>query len=231
MSRQPNTEEMRLIVESAAQALLAEWALDIKDPLSVWIDRAVAGDPAPDTRRWAARIEDYIRTAGKVWGRILDQRTGPPFYRTSDAWCGFFVDFGYATAHRQPNAPQFKINPKISEIVLPSTLRIDSRAHWLRAGYLVPLNGKAIKPADIQRGDIVTIQTRRVDAKDYGDHYVFALSGVDEDGFFDTVEGNAEGRKPTGPDTRQGVVKCRRPISRVRRVYRLEPRHFIYMGN
>jgi len=230
MSNFPNLAEMAQLREAALSVLLDEWTADIKDPLSIWIDRAVAGDPAPETRRWAARIEGYIREAGRVWSRILNSRTGPPFYRTSDAWCGFFAAYGYATAHKRPGAPQFKLNPKISEIVLPSTYRIASRTHWTRAGFLVPLNGLAIKPQDIQRGDIVTIQTRHTDAKGYGDHYVVALTGVDDTGHFDTVEGNAEGVKPSGPDSRQGVVKCRRPISRVRRVYRLEPRHFVQVG-
>lgn len=227
MSRKPNAVELNLIVECALTILEYEWNLDIKDPLSVWIDRAVNGDDAPDTRRWAARIEQYIRTSGRVWARILDRRPGPPFYRVSDAWCGFFANFGLATAHTIPGAPPFKLDPRISELLMPSTSRMSSRLKWLQAGYIKPLRGDVIKPADIKRGDVVTIQTRRTDSKAYGDHFVTALGPPDADGFFDTIEGNAEGRKPTGPDSRQGVVKCRRPLSRVRRVYRFAPEHFV----
>lgn len=227
MAKNPSNEEMPRIVESAIAALEREWQTDIKDPSKAWLEAAANGDPAPETRRWAERIERYIRQAGRVWARILDARKGPPYYRTSDAWCGFFVNYGFARGYLEPGAPPFKLHPRISEIIMPSTLRINSRAHWLRAGYLIPLNGQTIKPSEIKRGDVVTIMTNRTDPKAYGDHYVLALSSVDSDGFFDTIEGNAEGRKPTGPDTRQGVIKNRRSVGRVRRVYRFEPRHFV----
>lgn len=227
MSRKPTSAELVRIVEAAITVLEAEWAADIKDPLRDWIERAVAGASSPETRRWAARIESYIRASGATWGRILDKRSGPPHYRTSDAWCGFFAGFGFARAHTVEGAPPFRLDPRINEYVMPSTLRINSRPHWLRAGYINALRGDVIEPADIKRGDIVTIETNRLTPRDYGDHFVVALSAPTADGFFDTIEGNASGVKPSGPDSRQGVVKNRRALSRVRRVYRLQPAHFV----
>jgi hypothetical protein len=227
MSRKPTNAELARIIEAALSILETEWQADIKDPLRDWIDRAVAGEDAPETRRWAARIETYIRAAGTTWARILDRRSGPPYYRTSDAWCGFFANFGFARAPTVDGAPPFRIDPSISEYVMPSTLRINSRPHWMRAGYLNALRGDVIKPQDIKRGDIVTIETNRTAPKAYGDHFVVALGAPDAEGFFETIEGNASGRKPTGPDSRQGVIKNRRALSRVRRVYRLQPAHFV----
>jgi hypothetical protein len=220
-----NQHERDVFVESAVRTLEQEWALDIWEPLENWINRANRGESAPDTTRWAKRIEDYMRASGPHWASVLQARAGVIRWRKNDHWCGFFANWGFVRAHLQPCTPQYRLHPQISHIIMPSTYRISSADVWRRAG-LPRLNGLLIPAHDIQRGDVVTIETNSRDPKPYGDHFVVALSGV-INGKFRAVEGNASGRKPTGPDTRQGVVLNERDVSRVRRVYRFQPQHFV----
>lgn len=210
---------MTEFIEAVIRTLRAEWSLDIWDPKTSWIERLNAGEDAPSTAFWSARIELYFRTAGPVWAGRLDKRRGIVKYRPkSDAWCGMFVGYGFAN----PDGSPFRVDPRISELVFPSTYRLNSRAFWNRAGHE---KLKSLRPCDVQRGDVLTVRTRRTDPKAYGDHIVLALGPAGPDGEIPTIEGNAQGGKPTGPWSRQGVVIRTRPVEDVRRVYRLGPEH------
>lgn len=211
---------MKEIIEGVIRTLRAEWKRDIWEPRTVWIQRANEGQEAPKTKRWTKRIELYFRTAGPTWERILSKRSGELKYRpASDPWCGMFVGYGFA----HPDGVDVRVHPEISRRVFPSTYRLNSRKFWEAAGFD---KLESLAPADIQRGDVVTVRTRRNDPRPWGDHIVCALGPVGPDGSFPTIEGNAYGNKPSGEWNRQGVVIRTRPLSDVRRVYRLLPEHF-----
>lgn len=193
-------------IEHAIGVLEAEWAHDIWDPRAEWVRRANEGEDAPQTRRWAAHIESYIRACG--WDFRLRGRLGTIKYRPqSDEWCGFFVGAGLIHAG---------LDPQIALHVIPSTYRLGSAVHWGRAGYPAV---RSLPASAVQRGDIVVVGHR----KKYGDHITMALSSGPE---FATIEGNAMGHKPSGPFSRQGVVRRTRRADEVAAVYRLKVEHF-----
>lgn len=76
-------------------------------------------------------------------------------------------------------------------------------------------------PSEIEKGDLVTTGT----GKPWGTHIRMALTEPDEDGFFETVEGNTTGRRGDGSYGR-GVVRKRCNISEVARVYRFGEAQF-----
>ncbi len=212
---------MTEFIEAVIRTLRAQWALDVWDPKTSWIERLNSGESAPQTLRWSRIIEGYFQAAGPVWASRLNKRKGIVKYRPkSDAWCGMFVGSGFADPHGSP----FRVHPKISELVFPSTYRLNSGAFWKRAGFP---KLKSLRPTDVQRGDVLTVRTRRTDPRAYGDHIVLALGPAGPDGEIPTIEGNAQGNKPTGPWNRQGVVIRTRPVEDVRRVYRLGPEHLV----
>lgn len=212
--------DMNEIIDGVIRTLRREWSRDIWEPRTVWIQRANDGREAPKTLRWSKRIELYFRAAGGPWSRTLDKRDGRIKYRpATDAWCGMFAGYGFANPDQVP----VRVHPEISKRVFPSTYRLNSRKFWKAAGF-DKLESR-VWAADIQRGDIVTVRTRRNDPRPWGDHIVVAL-GPASDGEFPTIEGNAYGNKPSGEWARQGVVIRTRPLSDVRRVYRLRPEHF-----
>jgi hypothetical protein len=211
---------MRDIVEGVIRTLRAEWTADVWDPKSDWVIRANHGEDAPDTRRWAARIECYFAAAGPSWRNRLNARPGRIKYRPfDDAWCGMFVNYGLAN----PEGVNARLHPKLSELVLPSTYRLNTAAYWTRAGFKRP---RSLPASAVQRGDVLTVTTRKTNPKAYGDHIVLALGPADANGDIPTIEGNASGNKPTGPWDRQGVVIRTRPVDSVKRVYRFGPEHF-----
>jgi len=70
------------------------------------------------------------------------------------------------------------------------------------------------------KGDIVVVYTSSAKTPDYGNHITIALSSPDDEGNFETVEGNAKGEGPNG-DWREGVIKRQRSIFDVAHIYRL----------
>lgn len=211
---------MQAIIEGVIRTLRAEWKADIWDPRTDWVDRANRGEDAPDTLRWAARIEAYFASAGPSWAARHQARPGRVKYRpASDAWCGMFVAYGLAN----PDGVNARLHPRLAELVLPSTYRLNTASFWARAGFKRPRSRAA---TDVQRGDILTVTTRKVNPKPYGDHIVLALGPAGTDGLIPTIEGNASGNKPTGTWDRQGVVIRTRSVDSVKRVYRLGPEHF-----
>lgn len=212
---------MHEIIEAIIRTLRAEWSKDIWDPRAVWIDRLNAGEDAPQTAFWSERIEAYFRAAGPIWAGRLDKRAGAVKYRpASDAWCGMFVGYGFVN----PDGLNVRVDPRIAALVFPSTYRLNSRAFWNQAGHD---KLKSLAPEDVQRGDVLTVRTRRTNPKPWGDHVVLALGPAGPDGQIPTIEGNAQGNKPTGPFERQGVVIRTRPVEDVRRVYRFTEAHFV----
>lgn len=178
-----------------------------------------------ECRAQADRIAQYFRDCGWQWH--LDDHAGGTYdedvrRRTPHLeYCGIFVGWCgiYAGTYGWPGvcAP-VGLRHAIAEYVLPSTYRASNRAKWVQARTLPP---EPVPPEQVQRGDIVTVETSR--GLYYGDHYAIVVSR--EGDVLETVEANASGTLGDGSHGR-GVVRRTREIADVRRVYRLEARHF-----
>ena len=82
-------------------------------------------------------------------------------------------------------------------------------------------NSSRVQTIDnILPGDILTVYTSEERSPSYGNHIVLALSAPDSEGLIDTIEGNAHGLSPDDSWV-EGVVKRKRSVSTVARVYRL----------
>lgn len=157
--------------------------------------------PSRGASYWKSHLEKEVSTNG-----VFDDSK-----RRGDRgqYCGLFIAY----------AGLGLIQPDIGYYCLPSTARMNSLSKWREAGAVKP---SAVAAADIQPGDIVTVETGR--GKHYGDHFAIVLAR--DGGVLETVEGNANGILGNGKRGR-GVVKNTRDISKVRMVYRLDDRHFV----
>lgn len=186
-----------------------------------------------ECRRDADHISNYFNECGWQWH--LDQHSGGLFdedIRQATPhleYCGLFVGWcGLQVGiHLEPGRGMpVRLKPSIANIVLPSTYRAQSAAHWERAGVAMPA---AVDAGALQPGDIVTLRTRAEGAKAYGDHFAIVASVAGR--LVHTVEANAAGM--LGPDKRagRGVVRRPRLLSDVRRVLRLRSEHFERVEN
>lgn len=148
---------------------------------------------------WAHHLKNDVSTDG-----IFDDRK-----RSGDRgqYCGLFIAY----------AGLGLIRPDIGYFVLPSTARAASDSKWKEAGAVKP---EEVDLDEIQPGDIITVGL----AKKYGTHFALVVS-VDGD-VLTTVEANTTGMLGDGKHGR-GVVKRTRNANEVRRVYRLDERHFV----
>ena len=138
------------------------------------------------------RINIYIKSmSGIGWNWEEDYVENSQF-----AWCGAFLAFVYEEV-------KFSIRQKI----FPSCYRLYN--NWANTSRRV--NSLSV-------GDIVTVYTTA--KKSYGDHIVFPITNPDENGDFETIEGNAKGFGPKG-DWREGVSKRTRNLKDVACIYRL----------
>ena len=116
------------------------------------------------------------------------------------AWCGAFAAFAYG--------PRFSFG--IRKKIMPSCYRLMS--NWSSTP-------RHRDPDEIMTGDIVVVWTSDKQTPAQGNHIVLALTSPDDDGSFDTVEGNAKGNGPDGR-WREGVSTRTRNIKDVAHVYR-----------
>lgn len=116
------------------------------------------------------------------------------------AWCGAFVAFAYG--------PRFSFG--IRKKIMPSCYRL--MANWASTS-------RHRDPDEIMPGDIVVVWTDDSQKPAQGNHITLALTTPDDDGIFETVEGNAKGEGPDGR-WREGVSKRTRNIADVAHVYR-----------
>jgi hypothetical protein len=140
------------------------------------------------------RINLYIKSregAGWTWEKDYTENG-------QLAWCGFFAAFCYTKA-------KFNIRKKI----FPSCYRMCNA--W---------SGTTRKVATILPSDIVVVFTSKDKTPHYGNHITIALSSPNENGDFDTIEGNAKGYGPND-DYREGVSKRTRNLEDVAHIYRL----------
>ena len=143
------------------------------------------------------RITDYIHSSdGLNW-----YSDGYEYNKNgSFSWCGAFAAFCYSDA-----------TLSIRKKIFPSCYRLYENWHNTR---------RRVK--EIAPGDIVTVFTTA--KKFYGDHIVLAINTPDENGNFDTIEGNAKGAGPY--DNIEGVIKRQRNIKDVAYIYRLSGEDF-----
>lgn len=185
----------------------------VKNALSIWAEnidvktvsgRTRIGDFFTEIKSsrgvayWAAHLKD-VSTDG-----LYDDKK-----RSGDRgqYCGLFIAY----------AGLGLIKPDIGYFVLPSTARAASESKWKEAGSAKP---DPVETKFILPGDIITVGL----AKKYGTHFALVVS---EDGdTLHTVEANTDGMLGNGKQGR-GVVKRTRNTAEVRRVYRLDERHFL----
>lgn len=178
-----------------------------------------------ECRRNADRIALYFREVDWQWH--LDEHSGGTYSEDVRRgtphleYCGIFVGWCglYLGNHlREGRCLPYRLRPAIAEYVLPSTARAASHAKWAQARTLAPAR---VEPSEAQRGDVVTVVTGR--GQSIGDHYAIVVGRSGEE--LETVEANASGTLGDGAQGR-GVVRRTRALADVRRVYRLEGRHF-----
>jgi len=147
----------------------------------------------------SSRISLYIKSReGGGWSWLPDYTENG-----QTAWCGHFAAWCYT-----------KVIFNIRQKTFPSCRRMYNA--W---------GGTSRKVAEIQKGDIVVVYTSSQKIPSYGNHITIALSAPDDDGNFDTIEGNAMGAGP-GLDIREGVIKRKRSIFNVAHTYRLRDEDF-----
>ncbi len=116
------------------------------------------------------------------------------------AWCGAFAAFAYG--------PRFSLG--IRKKIMPSCYRL--MANWASTP-------RHRDPDEIMTGDVVVVWTSGKQTPAQGNHITLALTSPDDDGSFDTIEGNAKGNGPDGR-WREGVSTRTRNIKDVAHVYR-----------
>lgn len=144
----------------------------------------------------AQRITTYIKgSEGLHWSWEDDYTRNGQF-----SWCGAFAAFCYGLS----------VLPSVRQKIFPSCYRMWS--NW----------GSTSRCRDGEQplpGDIVTVYTSADHSPAYGNHIVLVASSPNDEGDFDTLEGNAHGNGPNGRI--EGVIKRTRNISTVAHIYRL----------
>ena len=160
--------------------------------LKIALDEFNKNVTEPELDGDSSRITVYIKSSNGIgWSWEEDYKKNGQF-----SWCGAYAAFCYQ-----------KVKFSLRNKVFPSCYRMNEA--WSNTSRRVK---------NIYVGDIVTVFTTA--HKSYGDHIVIALSLVDDNGDFETIEGNAKGFGPNG-DWREGVSKRTRNIKDVARIYRL----------
>lgn len=146
------------------------------------------------------RITTYINSMdGISWNE-------PEYTKNGEfAWCGAFAAFAFGSN------VLFNIRHKI----FPSCYRMYS--NWYETKRRVD---------NILKGDIVVVFTSSKRSPAWGNHITIALSNPDENGDFETIEGNAKGTGPNG-DLIEGVIKRTRNLKNVAFIYRLSNEDYV----
>jgi len=141
----------------------------------------------------SSRISFYIKSTSALGWTWEDDYTK----NGSFSWCGAFAAYCYTN-----------LNFNIRQKIFPSCYRLFNS--WYNTSR---------RASEICIGDIVTVYTSEEQSPHYGNHIVLALSLIDENGDFETIEGNAKGYGPNG-DWREGVSRRTRNIKNVACIYR-----------
>lgn len=183
--------------------------MNIKNLLSAWRLAALfEWEKGIRDKTGSLEIENYFKEVG--WGRWV---RGGYSNKKQFAWCGIFV--GYTglnlgdhvnDTHSEPVALDYDI----ARMVMPSTYRIGAAEKWKSAGVPVPgflpTKDLDLLAHNLLPGMVVTVKTKRGNLK-YGGHIVI-VDRVNEDGTFDTIEGNGWGELADG-EYGEGVIRRR----------------------
>lgn len=209
----------------------AMWAENIRDTQSGY-----AGD--------IDRIGQLFRRAAP-WA--LDLMGGAYNEKHSaSAWCGHFQSncgLSVGAYLESDRCVGVFLDPDIARNCLPSTRRMTYPGKWRKAGQLAP----DFVPGNASRNrlhEVLAIpRVATIAARDYGDerndvggHFVL-ITSLNDDGTFDTIEGNGWGELGDGAYG-EGVVKrhgtegkhAAHPLSVLRRIYLFDVEHFEMMG-
>jgi hypothetical protein len=203
--------------EAMVECALAEWDRCVLDTQG-----AIAGS--------IKRITEYYVEVGGWWPSYIKENGGGQYTevfvqdgtKKYMSWCGIFVGWCGLNLGRfleDHACINYRVKPKVAELCLASTYRLNSREKWTEQRVIPPAR---YEPHEIQRGDIVVVG----DDKHYGDHITLALYAPNEDGQVFTLSGNVWGKVPCKDGRREGVVKTIYDLDDVTRVYRLTKDHF-----
>ena len=189
----------------------------VKNALAIWAENVDVKTLEGRKRISQFFTENKSSTGASYWGgaHFAEVSTDGVFddsKRKDDRgqYCGLFIAY----------AGLGLIDPDIGYFCLPSTARMNSPARWKAAESEMPAN---VAYSKIEPGDIITVGT----GKAYGTH--FALVVGKKGDLLETVEANIDGLLANGKQGR-GVVRLARDAKTVRRVYRLDERHFLPQG-
>jgi len=165
-------------------------------------------------QEWERNVTE--RSQGGDWQRIneyikgldgLSRTSANDYVNDGDfAWCGAFVAFAWG--------PQVKLDIR---------KKMSACSNMYNAWRNTP---RYIENKIPQPGDIVTVFPNDHDRSHApGTHLMLAASAPDENGFFESYDGNSKGLGPNGHNI-EGVVYRNRHISRIANVYRLLPEDF-----
>lgn len=139
------------------------------------------------------RINTYIKSVQGIGWKWEDDYTKNGQF----AWCGAFAAFCYN-----------KLRLTIRSKIFPSCYRL-----WNAWG------GTSRKVSELNHGDIVVVYTSDDRSPSYGNHITICMSFPDNDGNFETIEGNARGQGPSG-DFQEGVIRRKRNVKDIAHIYR-----------
>lgn len=162
-----------------------------------------------DDNEGAIRIDQYIRGDwGLNWGSAQVRHLDKPleYVPGSFSWCGAFVAFCYGMAA--------SLRPQVRKKILPSCSRLWS--NWGSTARLCSAGNQMLYP---EPGDIITINNNDTPSTSWGQHIVLCETVIPEEGQFLTFEGNGWGTLGDGLRG-EGVVKNRRELSSIARIYR-----------
>ena len=139
-------------------------------------------------------IDTYIRTQqGLGWSWEKQYKKNGQF-----AWCGAFAAYCWRA-----------VKLDIRKNTFSSCYRMFR--DWGHTSRLIDVDR-------MQTGDIVVVFSAAM--KSYGDHITLCVEPPDENGLFETVEGNAHGELGNG-ERGEGVITRQRSVDEVAHVYRL----------
>lgn len=156
------------------------------------------------------------------------------------AWCGIFAGVcakrvgDWLEVHRSNSAACVPVTTQFEIVngIFPSTQRLASWQRWDAIGprpkvWSNQLDGRL--EDFLIPGAIVTVASRKYgDRRDVVGGHIVIVDQLNQDGTFDTIEGNAHGEFPDG-SRGEGIIRRTRPLKDVKRVYLLTDDHLDYL--
>lgn len=224
---------IKQIEEAELRAAVFEWGRMVHDD-----DKGTVGD--------RGIITQYYTAIGQASLLPIDDNGHAQYRETAKtSWCGVFAAYcglrvgDFLDPHK---CVPVTLNPEIAQRIFISTYRLAFNKWPVAPEAVVACEGGRVlwtnrKPSNakiedfISPGRLACVKTR----DHYGDYrdkvggHVIRFAGMpDENGDFETLEGNGRGKFPD--DTYgEGVVRGVRNVRTLRRIYLLGPQHYDFL--